>query len=311
MSTEEGWHTVEDGAKLYTKTWKTEGPAKARVVFLHGFSDHCNNYDTFFYPLASKGIEVYAFDQRGWGRSVKKQADKGNTGPTKRVLDDITSFLKTVIPSSIPLFLMGHSMGGGEILLYAAEGPAEIRKHIRGYLCESPFIEFDPKSKPNWFTVFFGRLAGRLLPHRQMVNPIDVKLVSRDEAVQKKLFEDDLNHDTGTLEGLAGLLDRTGALNSGKVIIGDGAGEGGVTRVWIGHGTKDGVTSFTASKSFFDRLTAKDKEFKPYEDFVHRLHEDLQPQSQAFVEDCANWMLARSVEPVQVSGSDDAAKPKL
>lgn len=36
VETEEGWLTTPDGHKLYTKTWKPEGPLKARVVFLHG-----------------------------------------------------------------------------------------------------------------------------------------------------------------------------------------------------------------------------------------------------------------------------------
>ncbi|KAF2192667.1 alpha/beta-hydrolase [Zopfia rhizophila CBS 207.26] len=307
MATEEGWHTVEDGTKLYTKTWKTEGPARARLVFIHGFSDHCNTYNSFFPTLASKGIEVYTFDQRGWGRSVLRPSEKGLTGPTTRVLQDITSFIKTVTPCSIPLFLMGHSMGGGEVLCYAAQGPADARKHIRGYLLESPFVDFSPASKPSSITVFFGRLAGKLLPHRQLVNKLDVKLVSRDPAVQKQFEEDTLCHDTGTLEGLAGLLDRTAELASGKIKIGDAAGEGGVTRIWIGHGSKDGITNFDASKKLAERLTAKDKEFKVYEGHFHRLHDEPNPENQGFMKDVADWILARSVDPVKV----DAAKPKL
>ncbi|KAJ4286146.1 hypothetical protein N0V90_013495 [Kalmusia sp. IMI 367209] len=307
MSAEEGWHTVEDGKKLYTKTWKPEGPAKARLVFLHGFSDHCNAYNDFFPTLASKGIEVYAFDQRGWGRSVQKPSEKGNTGPTTRVLDDITSFLKTVIPCPIPLFLMGHSMGGGEVLLYMSTGPEEIRKHIRGFLLESPFVDFSPESKPSQITVFFGRLAGKVLPHRQLVNALDVTLVTRDPAVQKQFLEDDLCHDTGTLQGLAGMLDRTADLASGKVKIGDTAGEGGVTRVWIGHGDKDGITNYHASKALADRLQVKDKEFKTYAGCFHRLHDEPSPEKEVFVDDVANWILARSEDPVQVDGT----KPKL
>ncbi|KAF2021641.1 alpha/beta-hydrolase [Aaosphaeria arxii CBS 175.79] len=307
MATEEGWHTTDDGKKLYTKTWKTEGPAKARVVFIHGFSDHCNNYDNLFPALAAKGIEVYTFDQRGWGRSVQKPAEKGHTGTTARVLNDITSFIKTVIPSPVPLFMMGHSMGGGETLCYAAQGPAEVRKHIRGFLLESPFVDFDPKSKPSFVTVALGRLVGKLLPHRQMVNKLDVKLISRDPAVQKKYEEDDLCHDTGTLEGLAGLLDRTADLAAGKIKIGDDAGEGGVTRIWFGHGDKDGITDFAASKRLFDALTAKDKEFKAYGGFYHRLHDEPSPENQQFIDDVVNWILSRSVEPVQA----DAGKAKL
>jgi len=62
--TEEGWLNTADGAKLYTKTWKpAKGQLKARVAFIHGFSDHCNNYPELFSTLARRGIAVYAFDQ--------------------------------------------------------------------------------------------------------------------------------------------------------------------------------------------------------------------------------------------------------
>lgn len=307
MAFEQGWHVLADGTKLYTLTFKTEGPAKARLVFIHGFSDHVSKYQNFFAGLASKGIEVYAFDQRGWGRSVTKSSERGNTGPTAQVLDDITSFIKTVMPSPVPLFLLGHSMGGGEVLCYAAQGPQEVRQHIRGYLLESPFVDFDPKSKPSPFTVFFGRLAGKLLPHRQLTNKLDPKLMSRDPEVCKEYAEDELCHETGTLEGLSGLLDRTGQLASGKIVIPDTAGEGGVTRIWFGHGDADSITDYRASKRLFDALQVKDKEFKTYAGYYHRLHDEPGHDKQVFMDDVANWILARSTETAQ----SDGAKSKL
>ncbi|KAL6712642.1 hypothetical protein ACN47E_000519 [Coniothyrium glycines] len=307
MTLEEGWHTLPDGKKLYTQTFKTQGPAKARLVFIHGFSDVVNTYGNFFPTLASKGIEVYTFDQRGWGKSVTKPSERGDTGPTTKVLEDITSFIKTVIPSPIPLFLMGHSMGGGQVLCYAAQGPSDVRKHIRGYLLESPFVDFDPKSKPNFFTVFFGRLAGKILPHRQLINKLDPNLISRDPKVNKAFADDVLCHDTGTLEGLAGLLDRTSQLSSGKIIIPDNAGEGGVTRIWIAHGDKDGITDFDASKRLHDALQVKDKEFKAYAGYFHRLHDEPGHDKEVFMDDVANWILKRSTDPVNVID----AKPKL
>ena len=161
-------------------------------------------------------------------------------------------------------------MGGGEVLCYVAQGPADVKKHIRGYLVEAPFVDFDPASKPSHFTVTAGRLVGKLLPSFQMKNKLDVKLISRDTAVQKQMEQDTLCHDTGTLEGLAALLDRTGELSKGKIHIGEGAGEGDVTRIWFGHGNKDQITDYNASKSFFDRVKAEDKEFKTYEGHYHR-----------------------------------------
>ncbi|KAF1947203.1 alpha/beta-hydrolase [Clathrospora elynae] len=307
MSVEEGLHTLRDGKKLYTKTFKTNGPAKARLIFIHGFSDHVNTYGPLFPFLASKGIETYTFDQRGWGRSVQKPSERGDTGPTTQVLDDMTSFIATLIPSPIPMFLMGHSMGGGQVLCYAAQGPQEIRKHIRGYLLESPFVDFDPKSKPSPVTVFFGRLAGRVLAKRQMVNKLDPALISRDPDICKQFSEDPLCHDTGTLEGLAGLLDRTGGLSSGKIVVPEGAGEGGVTRIWIAHGDKDGITSYNASKKLFDALQVKDKEFRTCAGNYHRLHDEPNPDKETFRDDVVNWILARSTDPIH----NDGTKPKL
>lgn len=117
-STEEGTHRCADGTQLYTKTWKPpSGDPVAKVVFVHGFSDHCNTYLELFPTLACRQILVYAFDQRGWGRSVKKLSARGRTGSTSQVLDDIDSVVKSQLPSDLPLFLMGHSMGGGEVLV--------------------------------------------------------------------------------------------------------------------------------------------------------------------------------------------------
>lgn len=203
---------------------------------------------------------------------MSKPSERGDTGPTELVLDDMTSFLQAVLstPSPAPLFLMGHSMGGGQTLCYAAHGPDAVRKHIRGYLLESPFVDFDPKSKPSGVTVFLGRLAGKLARKRQLVNKLDPALLSRDPDVGKRFEQDPLCHNTGTLEGLAGMLDRTHALASGKVVIPDSAGEGGVARIWIGHGDKDGITSYAASRRLFDALQVRDKAFKTYAGHYHR-----------------------------------------
>jgi hypothetical protein len=114
------------------------------------------------------------------------------------------------------------------------------------------------------------RLAGKLLAKHQLVNKLDSTLISRDPEVCKRFDEDPLCHDTGTLEGLAGMLDRTNSLSSGKIVIPDTAGEGGVTRIWIAHGDQDGITSYHASKRLFDNLDVKDKEFKTYAGYYHR-----------------------------------------
>jgi len=164
---------------------------------------------------------------------------------------------------------MGHSMGGAEILTYAALGPASTRRHLRGYLAEAPLIALSPETRPWTITVAIGRVAGRWLPWYQMVTQLDAKLLSRDEEVVKQFQADELCHDTGTLEGLAGMLDRGLGLESGEVTVEEE--EGMKVSVWIGHGTEDGITSFEASKEFWEKgVKVRDKEFKKYEGWFHR-----------------------------------------
>jgi len=286
----EGTHKIGDQS-LYTKTWKPNSQPKAKLIWIHGFSDHVNRYYELFPTLSSRGIEVCGFDQRGWGRSVRNPSEKGLTGPTSLVISDIVSFIKAQLPSPVPVFVMGHSMGGGEVLTLASDPEYEdLMPSIRGWMTESALISFSKDTEPNKFTVFFGRLAGKMLPHRQMVNKIHLEKITRDPEVMKSLEADTLCHDTGTLEGLAGLLDRTAALGSGKTKLNNG-----VTSLWISHGTSDSTTSCAGSKKWFDeQTTVQDKEWKPYEGWYHQLHADLPEDRPVFAKDVGDWILARS-----------------
>ncbi|KAK5123336.1 hypothetical protein LTR85_002767 [Meristemomyces frigidus] len=298
MSASEDTFTTPDGHELYTKTWKPASTIKARTVLVHGFSDHCNNFEPLATLLAQQDIAVYGFDQRGWGRSVHTPAEKGRSGPTGQVMDDVTAFIKHVLAESegtgSPLFVMGHSMGGAQVLLYAARYcPSDVVSKIRGFLVEAPFVALHPDSKPWKITVIFGRLAGKLLPHMHMVNRLDPTKLCRDPDVCKALENDPLCHDTGTLEGLAGMLDRANTLETGSVVLGEGRGEGGKTRLWVGHGTADGVCDYAACRKWYESAQVEDKEMQVYEGWYHVLHKEPGEDKVRFAQDVANWVLAR------------------
>ncbi|SMY23483.1 unnamed protein product [Zymoseptoria tritici ST99CH_1A5] len=304
-----GTFTTPDGHSLYTLTYAppSSTPPIARLIHLHGFSDHAHQHAQFFQYLASThAIKVYAFDQRGWGRSVHTPKEKGLSGPTSQVMEDITSFVESLPAeeSDIPLFLMGHSMGGGECLYYAAMGPAETKRKIRGFIASAPWIAVHEDTRPSFITVAVGRLVGKLFPHRQMVNKVDASKLSRDEEVCKIWHEDKHCHDTGTLEGLAGALDRGGDLETGKVVVKDGVGEGGKTRLFIGFGTADKVVSYTVGRKWFEACKVEDKEFRAYEGWYHNL--DMEPGEDkiTFANDVAKWVKERS-------GSLESGKAKL
>lgn len=292
------------GKSLYTKSWVPKSAPKAKVVFFHGYSDHVGRYQAMSEALARRGIAVYGFDQRGWGRSVAKPSEKGLTGPTSQVVADMAAFVKQHLPASAadpPVFVLGHSMGGGQALMLACD-PAyqdDVVRPVRGWLLESPFIGFAPENNPGSLKVMVSRVVARVMPHRQMLNRLPPETLSQDPAVVKSIAEDELMHNTGTLEGLSGLLDRVTSLSSGAVRPTGTA----LRSLWVGHGTLDKATDFDSSKRYFEKYcdAVPDKEFKVYEGWFHQLHADG-PHSEEYFNDVAEWILARC-------GEDDAAKP--
>jgi len=190
-------------------------------------------------------------------------------------------------------------MGGGEVLTLASEPQyKDITKRIRGWLLESPYIGLSPESEPNPVTVFVGKLAAKILPHKQMFNPIPPEKLTQDPEVIKSIKEDKLLHGTGTLEGLSSMLERTKLLGDGKRVLNEG-----VRSIWLGHGTKDQGTSYEASKKWFEEQKGvEDKEFKTYEGWFHQLHADRADNREVFAADVRNWILKRSGEEGLVKG---------
>jgi acylglycerol lipase len=191
-------------------------------------------------------------------------------------------------------------MGGGEAIMLASDPQyKDLMKDIRGWVLESPFIAFPKGFEPGFLKMFFGRLAGKVLPYMGMKNIIPPENVTRDPAVIESIKNDKLIHNYGTLEGLAGMLDRTELLGSGKAKLNEG-----VRSIWLGHGTDDKGTSYEASRKWFDDQTqVQDKEFKTYEGWFHQLHADKPDNRGVFAKDVADWILGRSGEETRGDGS--------
>lgn len=116
----EEWLEGPSDTKFYTRTYTPPAstPAKAVTVFVHGFAEHVARYQHFHPVLASKGIAIFTFDQRGFGLTAMdttgKKGKNSAYGKTtwKEQQADIAWALNhaaTTFPG-LPLFLMGHSM---------------------------------------------------------------------------------------------------------------------------------------------------------------------------------------------------------
>jgi acylglycerol lipase len=257
-------------------------PTKACLVLLHGFRDHCapppgvlhgsqancetgSSYGIFSSTLASHGIEVHGYDQRGWGRTVQSPKDRGRGGNTEVIMDDLSQLLQTLLPTPVPLFLCGHSMGGGIVMTYAALGPPAILDQLSGFIIWAPLLQLHPESAPSRPLILLLSIASRILPHIGIHQKIGPEVVSRDPEVQKNFVEDELNHPIGTPEGLWGMLERGRRLLAGAVMVHP------ARKVWVGHGTADRLTDAEGSRKWVEEVfRGEDKVLKLYEGWKHK-----------------------------------------
>jgi acylglycerol lipase len=95
------------------------------ILAVHGLGDHAGSFETTGAFLAAQGFAVYAFDQRGFGRT----AQRGIWAGSDRMADDVRE-LARLLTAKYPgarLYGLGESMGGA-VLLHA------LHRHPLGWL---------------------------------------------------------------------------------------------------------------------------------------------------------------------------------
>jgi len=111
---------ARDGAILALETWMPDSPPVAAVLALHGFSDYAAGFRMPGAAWAGSGIAVYAYDQRGFGRSPERGRWAGSDAYVADAAD-AASLLRARHPG-IPLFILGESMGGAVAMVAAGRG---------------------------------------------------------------------------------------------------------------------------------------------------------------------------------------------
>ena len=112
---------MADGTRLPLRAWEAaEGPL-AIVLAVHGLNDYSHGFEGTGAFLAAHGFTVYAFDQRGFGRT----AEIGIWAGGDRLADDawqVARLLRLRHPG-VPLYALGESMGGAVLLRALARHP--------------------------------------------------------------------------------------------------------------------------------------------------------------------------------------------
>ncbi len=262
----------KSGLNLFYRGWPLAEP-KAVLVISHGYAEHSNRYADFAKYLQSNGYSVYALDHRGHGKS---DGERAHVDSFSDYVDDLKEFVDLVTSeSSLPVYLLGHSMGGAIATLFAIR----YQTSLAGLLISSAFIKSAVKVSPILLAI--SGLVAKIMPMKVIVKPLDAGLVSHDPQIVEKYKTDPLNYTEGTKARMGSEL-----ISAGPKALAGIANVTIPTLVMIG--SDDQIADPEGGKELFEKLGSKDKTLKIYPGFYHEILNELEREK--VYQDILEWL---------------------
>jgi len=178
-----------DGTDLLHRHWPASGTPWARLLLIHGLAEHSGRYEHVGEHLASRGIEVHAADQRGFGASGGRRAWVDRWSQLHDDIEHRVAALRAEAPA-LPVVLYGHSLGGLIALGYVLDD----RSLPDLLVLSAPAVA---ASVPAWQRALVAALS-RLSPGTRLANRLPSDVLSKDAGVWAEYIADPLNEHRST-----------------------------------------------------------------------------------------------------------------
>ena len=260
--------TAADGTELFVRTWRPAGEPWAFILLVHGIAEHSGRYEHVGARLAEAGLDVTAYDQRGFGASAGRRAFVATWDV---VHDDLAEQLATVRARAggQPVVIYGHSLGGLIALGYVLTD----RPKPDALVLSAPAIE---AAIPAWKRSL-AKILSRVAPNVEIRNALDGADLSRDPAIAEAYFADPMNCHTTTTRFAAAAL---GEQSRVKSLVG-----GLSVPTLVIHGSADRIVPAASSHSL---VSIPHVTRRTYPDHRHELHNE--PDGPAIVDDVIAWL---------------------
>lgn len=232
---------TSDGYHLPVSITLPAGKPDAVLLALHGFNDYAAAFKDSAPKWADRGLAVYAYDQRGFGRTEGRGLWHGAAAMTQD-LATVIAVLRARHPDT-PLAVLGESMGGAVVIAGLSDPELPSPKADR-YILSAPAV-WGRSVMPWWqrwplatlsHTLPWLEVAPRI--RRRLSDNIEMlRALSRDPWMIRRTRID-------AVHGLVGLMDLAYA---GVPMLGE--------NTLILYGAKEDVLPETAWRGAVSRLT--------------------------------------------------------
>lgn len=260
------------GARLFRRAWLPAEPVRALVV-IHGFAEHSGRYEGFGAWFARRGHAVHAYDHRGHGRS---EGPRGHVQRFQEYLDDLDRLLEAVRAEhpGLPLFLVGHSMGGLVMAAYLRERRPGVRGAV-GSGAALALAERMPRLQ-----VALARGLRSVAPRVSLDARLDPQGLSRDPEVVRRYLEDPLVFRRLTVSLAVELHDAARRTAGGGADV--------AVPLLLLHGEDDPLCPAHGSRSFHRDLPTPGSALRIYPKLRHEIFNE--PEAEEVFRDALAWL---------------------
>lgn len=231
---------------------------KAMIIMVHGLGEHIRRYSGWSGLFSEAMMGMAGVDLPGHGLSDGKRGHIRSYSLTDEMTGILLNECRKTFPG-VPLFLYGHSLGGGMVLDYMLRKNPEVR----GVVVTSPWLKlsFEPDSMKI-------RLAGimkNILPSLTQSSGLVTDHISRDAEVVELYRKDPLVH------GLISVSLFHSAMTAAKESLKNASSL--KKPLLLMHGTGDLICSSEGSREFAANTPLA--ELRLWDGAYHELHNDL------------------------------------
>lgn len=235
--------------QLHTITNLAAAP-QANVIIVHGLAEYAQRFDPLASYLCQHNCNVFRYDQLGHGRS---EGERGFLKSPADLYENLQIMVKNVQDQypDLPLFVLGHSMGGETVLLYGTKYPQTV----------DGLIVTDPVSIAKGPSSIGAPLNGD--DHDQIPNAINGGLDCDQRVVDKYI------HNPAVLHQLTVGIMRHGIMD-GAMYLREHLGDI-IDPILYLQGLKDGLINYQDSLDAYAMISSEDKELHVYPFLMHEI----------------------------------------
>lgn len=262
------------GVELFWQGWLPDGDPRGVVLLCHGLGEHSGRYGNVVDALVPERWAVYGVDHRGHGRSGGRRAH------LRRYADwlaDFDAFRRAVVARhpGLPVFLLGHSMGGQIALAYALDHQPDLA----GLVLSAPALANNTVPRA---VVGALRAVGKVAPTLRPAG-IDASKISKDPSVHAAYEADPLVHHGHPTLGLSSAV-------VGQFEVLPERAHDLRLPVLMQHGALDAIVDPSGFRRLEEACGSPDLTVRWYEGLWHEIYNE--PERAVPLGDLRDWLAA-------------------